>query len=353
MYNMSKKVKWGIIAAGGIARRRTLPAMHLVENAEVIAIMDSNTALLEDIAKEYNIPHCYDTVDALLENQEVEAVYIASPVCFHKEQAIKALQAGKHLLLEKPIGLDLEEAKEIMKVADASDKKVGIAMIMRFHQGHREMKRVIDNGEIGDIVSCRAQLTCWFPDMENNWRQQWKTGGGGALVDMGVHCIDLLRYLLDDDVDRVYGEVGTRTFRYEVDDSADCLLHMKKGASCFVDVHFNIPDEAANGALEIYGTKGSFIATGTIGQEGKGTIKITKVDGQDGYNSQQVRDFAAGSQDFVYEVKNPYAQQITEFSDAILNDGAVSTPMQHAFETMQVVDALYKSSAEKTVISLS
>lgn len=347
-----KKIKWGIIAAGGIARRRTLPAMHLVDNAEIIGIMDSNVALLDEIAKEYQIPYCYDSVEALLENDEIDAVYVASPVCFHKEQAIKTIQAGKHLLLEKPIGLDLGEAKEIMNAADASDRKVGIAMIMRFHQGHREMKQVIANGELGDIVSCRAQLTCWFPDMENNWRQQWKTGGGGALVDMGVHCIDLLRYLLDDDVDRVYGEIGTRTFQYEVDDSADCLLHMKKGASCFVDVHFNIPDEAAHGVLEIYGTKGSFIASGTIGQEGKGNIKITTVDGQGGYNSQQMRDGDGGTRDFMYEFKNPYAQQIMEFSDAILNDGAVSTPMQHALETMQIVDALYQSASEKKVISL-
>jgi len=349
---VEQKIKWGIIAAGGIARRRTLPAIHLVKNAEVIGIMDSNTSLLEDIAKEYHIPNCYDSAEALLENEEIDAVYVASPVCFHKEHAIKTLQAGKHLLLEKPIGLDLEEAKEIMEIAEQSDRKVGIAMIMRFHQGHREMKKIIENGGLGDIVSCRAQLTCWFPDMENNWRQHWKTGGGGALVDMGVHCIDLLRFLLDDDVDRVYGEIGTRTFQYEVDDSADCLLHMKKGASCYVDVHFNIPDEAANGMLEIYGTKGSFIANGTIGQDGKGEIKFTAVSGQEGYNSQQVRDTGMGAKDFVYEFKNPYAQQITEFSDAILNDGPVSTPLRHVFKTMQIVDALYKSAADKKVCEI-
>ncbi len=346
-----KKVKWGIIAAGGIARRRTLPAMHLVDNAEIIAVMDTNNTALQEIKEEYSIPYCYDNVDDLLANDEVEAVYIASPVCFHKEQAIKAINAGKHILLEKPIALDINEAKEIMAAAKSTDKKVGIAMIMRFHQGHIAMKEAIARGEIGDIVSCRAQLTCWFPDMENNWRQIKRLGGGGALVDMGVHCIDLLHYILDDDFDRVYGEVGTKTFKYEVDDSADCILHTKKGATCFVDTHFNIPDEAANGVLEIYGTKGSFLCSGTISQEGKGNITITTTASDAGYDSAQVRT-TDNNKVFEYTFKNPYAEQITEFSDAIINDTRVSTTLDDAFKTMEIVEALYMSSDKKSVIIL-
>lgn len=341
---MERKVKWGIIAAGGIARRRTLPALP-VENAEVVAVMDTNPEALAEITREFGIARAYGTVEELLADPDVEAVYVASPVCFHREQALQVLAAGRHLLLEKPIGLDLAEARELCAAAEKTERKVGVAMVMRFHEGHRLMKEAIARGELGEIVSARAQLSCWFPEMPGNWRQRKETAGGGALVDMGVHCIDLLRYLLDDEPDRVYGEIGTRTFGYEVDDSADCLIHMRKGAACFVDVHFDIPDEAADGALEIYGTKGSFRAAGTIGQTGAGRIRVTRLLADAGYDSLQ--SHAGAEEEFAFEPKNPYAEQLRAFSEAILTDGPVPVPLSDALRTMETVDALYRSAAQK------
>ena len=349
---MNKKVKWGIIAAGGIAKRRTLPAMQFCENAEIVAVMDKSVEALKSIREEYGIPYIYEDEDELLNNPEVEAVYVASPVCFHKEQARKVLAAGKHLLLEKPIGLTLEEAEEVKNYAEHSPQKVGIGMVMKMHPGHQKIRELIKQGTLGEIVNCRAQLTCWFPDMENNWRQKWATGGGGALVDMGIHCVDLLRYLLDDDVEKVYGDVATKTFQYEVDDSADCMLRMKKGANCFVDVHFNIPDEAAKGVLEIYGTKGSVMATGTIGQDGGGEILLTLSDQSGGYNSQQNRDNTNATQCLEFERENIYAKQMTQFSDVILNGGEAFTTIENAYETMRIIDALYRSAKEETIVKL-
>ena len=310
---MGRKVNWGIIAAGGIARRRTLPAMKDVPNAVITGIMDKNQNVLDEISEEYKITDTYTEEQELLNNPQIEAVYVASPVCFHKKQALEVLHAGKSLLLEKPLAMNEEDAREIVQTALKKGQTAGVAMVMKHHPAHRKMKKLIESGVIGDIVSCRAQLNCWFPDMEGNWRQKKATAGGGALVDMGTHCIDILKYLLDDHVEWVFGDIGTRTFSYEVDDSADCILHMKKGATCYIDVHFNIPDEAAKGMLEIYGTKGQ------------------KVD---------------------YERENIYGRQIEEFSKAIEEGLTVSTSFEDAFETVKIIDALYKSSKEKKAVYL-
>ena len=320
-------VNWGIIAVGGIAKRRTLPAMEAVENARVIAVMDKNEEVAKNLSREYEIPYVYQNEEELLENAEIDAVYVASPVCFHKEQALKVLRAGKHLLLEKPLGMNQKDGEEIVREAESCGKKAGVAMVMRHHPVHEMMKNLIKEKTIGEIVSCRAQLNCWFPDMQGNWRQNRKMAGGGALVDMGTHCIDLLRYLLED----------------EVDDSADCLLHMKKGTCCYVDVHFNVPDEAAKGMLEIYGTKGSILAQGTIGQEGKGKVYLNISGEGEEYQSQQIRKSEHMGEELLYNWKNIYASQIQAFSEAIICNGYARTDVKDALETVKVIDALYQS----------
>lgn len=333
-----KKTKWGIIAAGGIALRRTIPAMGFCENGEIVAVMDKNPKALEYIKETYGIEATYTDEDELLANPEVEAVYIASPVFCHLAQAKKVLEAGKHLLLEKPMGLDYAEAVELAEFTKAfPNLKIGIAMVMRMHPVHQKIRELVKTGVLGNIVSARTQFVCDYPDVENDWRQKKATGGGGTLVDMGVHCIDLLRYVLDDDVAKVYGDIGTKTYNYEVDDSADCLLRMKKGATCFVEAHFNIPEETTTGILEIYGSKASIVARGTIGQEGTGEVILTTLD---------------GAKPVTYEFRNVYAEQISAFSRAIAEDGEVSTTIDHALETARIVDALYRSSEEERVIKL-
>ena len=333
-----KKTKWGIIAAGGIALRRTIPVMDLCEYGEIVAVMDRNPAPLQYIKETYGIQATYTDEDEMLANPEVEAVYIASPVFCHLEQAKKVLKAGKHLLLEKPMGLDYKEAVELAEfVKDYPNLKVGIAMIMRMHPVHQKIRELVKDGVLGDVISARSQFVCDFPDIENDWRQKKVTGGGGTLVDMGVHCIDLLRYVLDDDVKQVYGDICTKTYHYEVDDSADCLLRMKKGATCFVEAHFNIPEETTTGILELYGTKASIVARGTIGQEGTGEVILTTKE---------------GAEPITYNFKNVYAAQISAFSRAIMEDGEVSTTVEHALETARVVDALYRSAKEERVVKL-
>lgn len=349
---MKDIVRWGIVGAGGIARRRTIPAINEISNASIQAVMDTNTNGMIDLMKEYDIPDVYGNIDDMLRNADIDAVYIASPVLFHKEQAIKILEAGKHLLIEKPLGIHASAAKEIMECAKTKNVCAGVAMVMRFHDGHQKIKEMIGHKDLGEIVCCRGQLTCWFPPMEGNWRQNPAISGGGALMDMGIHCIDLIKYLMDDRAEKTVGIIENKSFSYPVEDSASFMLKMKKGATCYIDAYFNIPDQAAKCFLEIYGTKGSIIANGTIGQDGCGDIKVYIEQEDKVYESSQVRNKQAEAVTMEFEQVNMYAKQLSEFSECILTGKEPRTTMEDAYDTMKIIDAVYESAKKERVIYL-
>ena len=343
------KVKWGVIGCGGIADRRTIPGMLMSQNAILTAVMDRNGLLAREVAKKYNITHVCESVEELL-TKDIDAVYIATPVFCHKEQAIAAMRAGKHVLLEKPVGLNVEEAKEIRDVAATERVKLGVAMMMRFHTYHQAIKDLIEEEKLGDIVSIRMQFSCWYPKIEGSWRQNKKLGGGGALIDLGVHCIDLVRYITAMEVYGITAVCDTLTFDYEVDDSASLILKMDNGAHAYVDVNFNIPDDVAQSRLEIYGTKGSIIADGTLGQEENGTVKVSLTKEQ-GYDAMQNR----------WEIKsylmeaasgNMYTKEIESFSYAIQNDTVPAVNIEDEIRVQEIVEAVYQSSETRKFVVL-
>lgn len=348
---MSKKVRWGVIGAGGIADRRTLPGMMKAENAELIAVMEINMDFAEELREKYNAKVAYDDVDKLLENPEIDAVYIATPVEFHYDQAIKAARAKKHILIEKPMALNTGLGKEVMEECEKNGVKLGVGLMMRFGSYHQKMKEMISRGDLGQIVSARAQLTCWYPDMPGNWRQDPERSGGGALMDMGIHCIDLLEYIIGSDISRLVAFTDTKTFNYKADDSSAVLFEMENGCTGFVDNNFNIPDAAAQSLLEIYGTKGSFIARGTIGQVDGGEVLAYLSDDELDYDAAQDRvDVEAVEIDV--ELGDMYTRQIESFGEAILDNKAVIVSGEDGLRVQKLCELAYKSSDSQQVIKV-
>ena len=341
-----KKVKWGVIGCGGIADRRTLPGMMLAENAELIAVMDANKAAAENVKEKYGAKYAFDRYEDLLALEEIEAVYIASPVFAHKEQAFAAAKAKKHILLEKPLGLTLEDSIEIIEVCEKEGIKLGVGLMMRFHAYHQALKKIIAEGKIGEIVSMRAQFTCWYPKMENCWRQDKALSGGGALMDMGIHCIDLLQYISGLNAVECTGFAHNQTFGYNADDSAAVIMKMENGALAYVDANFNIPDAAAKCPLEFYGTKGSIIAVGTLGQEEGGTVEILSCGDDAGYDAQQNRSLEK-AESLTVEFGNMYTKEIAAFSDAVINDTEPPVNGRNSILNQKIIDAIYKSNGGK------
>lgn len=345
------KVKWGIIGAGGIADRRTIPGMKLSEKAELVAVMEVNMELAEKLRAKYSAKRAYDNVDDLLKDPEVEAVYIASPVVYHKEQAIKAARAKKHILIEKPVALTSKEAEEVAAVCKEEGVKIAVGLMMRYHSYHRKMKEIIASGKLGNIVSCRAQFTCWYPDIPGAWRQKKSTSGGGALMDMGMHCIDLIQYVTGSKAKKVVAFNATKTFKYEVEDSSSVLFETDNGAFVYVDSNFNIPDAASKSKFEIYGTKGSMVAIGTLSQVEEGDLEVLLSDDTLEYDAQQNRIHVAPVKIDV-EFGNMYTKEIDSFCDSILYNKPIEVPVEDAIQVQKVIEAAYKSSENQIFVNL-
>lgn len=345
-----RKIKWGVIACGGIADRRTLPGMMLSETAELVAVMDVNPDFAEKCKEKYGAKYAFTNYQDLLAIDEIEAVYIASPVFCHKEQALAAAKAKKHILLEKPMGLTVADSEEIIAACDEAGVKLGVGFMMRYHAYHQAIKQVIADGKIGDIVSMRAQFTCWYPEIENCWRQDKTLSGGGALMDMGIHCIDLLQYLSGLETVECVGFAQHQTFNYTADDSASVIMKMSNGALAYVDANFNIPDAAAKCPLEFYGTKGSIVAVGTLSQVEGGTVEILACPEAKGYDAQQDRSLV---EPVTLEVEfgNMYTKELDAFANAIMNGEEPPVNGKNTISVQKIIESVYNNPGNSTKIN--
>lgn len=347
-----KKVKWGVIGCGGIADRRTLPGMMEANNAELIAVMDTNGEAAEKVKEKYGAKYAFSDMNELLAIDEIEAVYIASPVFCHKAQVEAAAKAGKHILLEKPIGIDIAEAEEIIKICDNAKVKLGVGFMMRYAAYHEKMKEIIAEGKIGKLVSARAEFTCWYPTMDNCWRQDAKLSGGGAMMDMGIHCIDLIRYITGAEFTDVAGIVDNQVFEYNgVEDAGYIVSRLSNGAVAYVGANFNIPDEIAKCALEFYGTAGSLTATGTLSQIETGSVELVCGNSDAAYDAMQNKTMA---EPVKLEVNfgNMYTKEIEGFGKAVLGEGEIPVTAFDALQAQKVVEAAYNSNNNRTHIKL-
>ena len=347
---MGNTVKWGVIGAGGIADRRTIPeGIVPAANSELVAVMDADQARGKEVAAKYGVK-CYATEVELINDPKVEAVYIATPVIAHVAQAMMAAEKCKHVLCEKPLAMTMSDCSKVVEACKSSGVKLGLGLMMRFHACHQAIKSVIEGGEIGQPVMARAQLTCWYPKIPGAWRQDPKLGGGGALMDLGIHTIDLLRFLLGE-VQAVTGFADNVIQDYPVDDSSIVLLKFKSGAQGVVESFFDIPDAAAQNALEVYGTKGCILAKGTIGQGSAGSFTVYSSAEDKGYEAAQTRDDSGMAvREVTPEPVNIYRAEIEGFADAILNDTAPPVSAEDGNRSMEVLLAAYQSSREgKTV----
>lgn len=348
---MDRKIKWGVIGAGGIADRRTMPGMMLAKNAELIAVMDVNENIIEGLKEKYHAKYAYTNADDLIANPEVEAVYIATPVVFHAEQAVKAARAGKHVLMEKPIAMTVAQGRQVIADVDACGVKSACGFMMRFGALNQQIKKFIADGNIGQVVSAKAQFTCWYPDMPGNWRQSKKNGGGGAMMDMGVHCIDLMQYVTGSKVKQVAAFHDTLTFHYEVEDTSTVLMRLENGCECVVQSNFNIPDEASKWRLEFFGDQGHLVGENIIGQIDGGTLDAMFCGEVGGYDAQQDTKDVKGEQLDV-EFGNMYTREIESFGNSILNNLPLEVPASDAVQVQRVMEAAYCSNDNKCVVDL-
>lgn len=345
------RVNWGVIGACGIADRRTIPEGIIpAKNAELVALMDVDEERLRKVAKKYGKVRYYTKEEDLIKDSEVEAVYIATPTYLHHKHVLMAAEAKKHILCEKPMAMNLHQAEEMIRACRENKVKLTLDYMMRYHTYNREIKRMIDKGELGKLVMGRAQLTCWYPPIKGAWRQNPELGGGGSLIDMGTHCIDLLEMLMGKVVE-VFCYKDHLVQDYPVEDTSVVLLKFESGALGIVDNHFNIPDASSENRLEIYGSKGSILARGTIGQDSSGWM-VKRVEREEkGYEAAQKREEVKEEQVILSPV-NMYQQEIEDFSGCILDDKEPSFKGEDGLRNLKIILAAYESAKEGRTVKV-
>ncbi len=345
------KVHFGVIGAGGIADRRTIPGMMLAENAILTSVMDVKDGVAEQIAKKYNCKYFCNNIEDVVENPEVDAIYIASPVVCHAEAARLAADHGKHILIEKPVAFTSAEGRELVSYCESKGVKIAAGFMMRFGTHVQNMKRAVAEGKIGKVVSGYSQFTLWLPKEDGNWRQEKAKSGGGCLMDMGVHCIDLIEYITGTRVTDVAAFNETISFEYDVEDTSTVLLRMEGGAQCVVQTNFNIPDEASKWRLELFGMKGRLLGDTIIGQNDGGKLNAVFIEKNLAYNATQ--DHCDDEGIFIDgEYGNMYKREIESFCNSIINSKPLEVPASDAVHIQEIIEKAYLSTKEKRIFEI-
>ena len=334
-----KTIKWCVIGAGGIADRRAIPGLLLDARNELVAVMDMRAEDAARVAEKYRVPAHFSDAEEMLKTVECDAVYIATPVFCHYEQAMLALRYGRHVFMEKPITLTAAEGEKLVAAFEEKGLQLTIGYMMGYHNLHQKARSLVAEGGLGDLNLVRMQFSCWYPDIPGAWRQKKSMGGGGCVMDLAVHCMELYSAITGEEIAEVKGYYATKTFNYEVDDSAVIAFRSESGVLGNIDVNFNVPDACSIAKLELYGTDGCIYAENTLSQVEAGKMKYI-YSPQGGYDAAQ--DHAEGkAKTFYGKGGNMYTKQFRAFGKLLLKGERNYENAKRAVHIQTLCEALY------------
>lgn len=252
-----KQLRWGLIGCGDIARKRIAPALRDSASCELLAVSRAQSELAEAFAREFGARKWYPDWKELLLDEEIDAVYIATPVHLHAPQTIAAAEAGKHVLCEKPMAMDVAECDQMIAACRANRVKLGVAYYRHFYPVVERIKSILAAGEIGTAVLVQINAFEWFnPEVDDprSWLLKKELSGGGPMFDFGCHRIEVLTNIFGR-ITAVRALTKSTLFAREVEDTATALFQFEKGVCGVLSVsHATFePRDSVN----IFGSLGS------------------------------------------------------------------------------------------------
>ena len=261
-------VGWGIVGCGDITNKAVAPAINAQPDSELVAFFSNSPERAEEMRAAHGAKRAYSHLDDILADDEVDVIYVASPVHRHAPESIAAARAGKHVICEKPMALTMPEAEEMIAAAEDAGVHLAAAYYRRFYPKARKMKQLLDEGAIGKpllaqvAIGSRPVIT---EDNPKHWRTVIATAGGGALMDVGSHRLDITCWLLGEP-ERVCGFADNLDRPdMQVPDTESLLCRMASGAHLHCTAYWSMPDRADD--MEIWGTEGRLLATPFDGPE--------------------------------------------------------------------------------------
>lgn len=268
-------MKWGVVGTRGYAASAAVPGIQASKDGELVAVLGRDPKRTLEFAAKHRVAATATDLDEFLSTPGLEAVWIASPTFLHHEQGIKALRAGKHVLVEKPLAATSDEAWRLVDVAAQSDCTLATGYQGRYVPGHRAMQQLIRDGAIGDVTVARTYYGIHRAGPPPEWRRNRAEARWGALADVGTHHLDLLRMLLGE-VSDAHGVTG-RQLGFETEDVAAAHLSFETGALATLAVTVNVWKMSTR--VEIHGTRGALVALDT-NPAGTGTVTLSTFDGE-------------------------------------------------------------------------
>lgn len=322
-------IGWGFIGASTIARQWMIGAVRAQESHDVVAVMSSSLERGRAYAGEMGIARAYDSVDALLADPQVDAVYISTTNELHREQVLAAAAAGKHVLCEKPLALTLEDATEMVFACRAAGVLMGTNHHLRNAATHQAIRAEIESGVIGDVVALRIFHAVQLPASLQTWRINKPQAGGGVILDIVVHDADTVRFLLGEDPVDVMACAQQNGMASGVEDGSMTIMRMPGGA--LVQTHESFVVPFAGTGLEVHGTQGSIFAKGVMTQRPVGEVEVVT---------------AVGRRTLTIEPHDLYAHSLAQFARAIREGGEAAVTGEDGVKSLAVALAVAESAKE-------
>jgi predicted dehydrogenase len=324
-----KKVSWGVLSTANIGVAKVIPAMQKGEFSEITAISSRNLDKAKTTARNLGISKAYGSYEDLLADKDIEAVYIPLPNHLHVEWTIKSLEAGKHVLCEKPIGMTYKESVHLQNEIKKFPKlKVMEAFMYKHHPQMQKVKEIIAGGKLGKLRAIHSIFSYYNTNPENI-RNKADIGGGG-LLDIGCYCISISRFLFNSEPKRVCSVIEYDP-ELKIDRLVTAVLEFQEGNSVFT---CSTQMENHQYAL-VLGTRGKLEIETPFTPQPSDSAKIILQSG-------------SKTEEIVLEPCDQYAIQGDLFSQAILNDTDVPTPFEDAVANMRVIDKIIESSKSGT-----
>jgi predicted dehydrogenase len=353
MTHTNKSLKLGLIGCGQVAEYKHLLVLQQLADAEVVAVADIDAGRLNHVADRYQIAHRYAETAALLDHPGIDAVAVCVPPRQHTETAIAVMKANKHLLIEKPLTLRVDEADSLIEMAQQCPTKIMVGFHMRWHRLIQDARAMIQQGVLGTIESIR---TVWSSPIRYDgslpaWRYE-RSSGGGALIEIAVHHFDLWRFLLQSEVEEVFA-----MSRYEnrVDETATVTARMSNGVL----------------ASAVFSERsGHDIEVEIYGRDGRLRISCLRFDGLEFYPASSVpggfrtriRNVVHGMKEMPHGVLNrlpggeymdSYRREWQHFIDAVQNDKPVGCTLEDGRRALQIALSATESASTGRSVSVN
>lgn len=327
------KIRWGILSTAKIGTEKVIPAMQLGKYCKVTAISSRKLKKAKSAAKRLDIEKAYGSYEELLTDPDIDAVYIPLPNHLHVPWAIKALNAGKHVLCEKPIALSVVEAQTLLDVAKKFPRlKVMEAFMYRNHPQWQLAKQQVSEGKIGKVRTIQSFFS-YYNNNPHNIRNKLEIGGGG-LMDIGCYCISLARFIFEGEPWRVCG-IMEEDPELKIDRLTSGILDFVNGTSTFTCATQLVPYQRVN----IFGTKGRIEIEIPFNAPSDRPCKLWQGDD-------------AKIKEVTLEICNQYTIQGDLFSRVVLEDREVPVPLEDAVANMQVIEALLHSARSRSWVQI-